>query len=60
MSNHDARDPRLDCLALGVKCTTCGSSTDEPCTTRRSGNQTAPHSARIDRAVKLYLERKES
>lgn len=49
------RDDRLDRLAHGVDCPRCGAWTDTPCTTRRrAGNVTDPHTARIDRAVRLW------
>ncbi len=49
------RDPRLDRLARGVDCPRCGAWVDTPCVTRRGGRTpTNPHSARIDKAVRLY------
>lgn len=49
-----ARNAALDRLALGVNCPACRATTDEPCTTRRRGRATAPHLARIDRAVRIH------
>lgn len=46
------RNEALDRLALGVNCPRCRVTTDEPCITRRSGRQTAPHQDRIDRACR--------
>lgn len=51
------RDTHLDRLALGSNCHQCGATTDEPCTTRRTGRPTDPHQARIDRAVAQYRTR---
>lgn len=47
------RNPQLDRLALGSNCHKCGATTDELCRTR-AGHLTAPHAARIDRAVAQY------
>lgn len=44
----------LDRLALGSRCHRCGAWADEPCRTA-SGRETAPHAARIDRAVAQFL-----
>lgn len=47
------RSSSMDRLALGVNCPVCRSTTDEACVTRRLARKTAPHLARIDRAVRL-------
>lgn len=44
----------LDRLALGSRCRRCGAWADEPCRTA-SGRETAPHAARVDRAVAQFL-----
>lgn len=54
MTTTTARDARLDRLALGSNCHDCGAHTDEPCRTRRTGRETAPHLTRINRAVAQY------
>lgn len=50
--NND-RDLLLDRLAIGSNCHRCGATADEPCRTPH-GALTAPHGARIDRAVRQY------
>jgi hypothetical protein len=44
----------LDRLAMGSRCTRCGAHPDEPCRTRRTGQATAPHQERVDRAVRQW------
>lgn len=47
------RNAYLDALATGYDCPRCGAYADTTCKTG-TGRETVPHTARIDRAVRLY------